>query len=136
MRRYTFLSRDDIYRAINKLRDAFLAAKDGNEVNEIIQGLLTNDERLKIGRRILIAEYIKATIPVSQIIKELKVGKNTVFQIMKLLEDNPIAFELIEKRSNKVQREYQEKKNRSSGGSLLVYKKREYSGIKRKDITR
>ena len=59
MRRYKFLQKEDLFEALNRLRDAFLAAKDGNEVEEIINGLLTQDEKLKIGRRILVAEYIK-----------------------------------------------------------------------------
>ena len=40
MRRYGFLTKTDTYEALNRLRDAFLAAKDGNEVNEIINGIL------------------------------------------------------------------------------------------------
>lgn len=43
MRRYKFLKKEDIYQAFNRLRDAFLSAKDGNEVEEIINGLLTRD---------------------------------------------------------------------------------------------
>ena len=52
MRRYVFLREKDIFEALNKVRDAFLAAKDGNEVNKIIDGLLTYDEKLKICRKL------------------------------------------------------------------------------------
>ncbi|MBI2028336.1 MAG: hypothetical protein HYT07_01880 [Candidatus Levybacteria bacterium] len=136
MRRYKFLTKELIYEAFNRLRDVFLAAKDGNEVDEIINGLLTHDEKMKIGRRIIIAEYIKSGIHIEEIVKELKVGKNTIFSVMRQLDNRPIAFELIEKRGKKVEKEYKEKKYRSIGGSQLVFKKREYTGIKRTDIKR
>lgn len=136
MRRYKFLTKEDIYEAFNRLRNVFLAAKDGNEVNEIIHGLLTHDEKMKIGRRILIAEYIKSGIHVEEIVKELKVGKNTIFSVMKQLDERPIAFEIIDKRSKKVEKEYRQKKYRLIGGSKLVFKKREYTGFKRKDVER
>ena len=53
MKRYTFLTKDDTYEALMRLRDAFLAAKNGKEVGEIINGLLSEDEKIKIGRRII-----------------------------------------------------------------------------------
>ena len=59
MRRYTHLSREEVYGALNKLRSSFLAAKDGDEVNQIIKGVLTYDERMKIGRRIQIAKLLE-----------------------------------------------------------------------------
>lgn len=136
MRRYRFLTKESVYEALNRLRDAFLAAKDGNEVNEIINGLLTSDERLKIGRRILIAEYIKEGLSIQVIATGLKVGKNTVLSVMRNLEEHPTSFELINKRGEKVEKEYKNKKYRFIGGSTLVFKKGEYTGVKRKDIKR
>lgn len=135
MRRYRFLTKDDIYEALNRLRDAFLAAKNGNEVEEIINGILTYDEKLKIGRRILIAEYIRSGIGFDQIARTLKVGKGTIVSVMKNL-DNPTWFDLIEKRGEKVEETYQKRKHRLVGGSTLVFKKKEYTGFKRKDVTR
>lgn len=136
MRRYKFLTKEDIFEALNRLRDAFLAAKDGSEVNEIINGLLTRDERLKIGRRIIIAEYIVSGRSIEVITKELKVGKNTVLSVMRALEEYPNAFELVNKRTSKVEKEYHDKKYRLSGGSTLVFKKREHTGFTRKDVKR
>ena len=46
MRRYRFLEKEEIFDALNKLRNAFLAARDGDEVEEIINGLLTFDEKM------------------------------------------------------------------------------------------
>ena len=136
MRRYKFLKKEDIYDALNRLRDSFLAAKDGEEVEEIINGLLTPDEKLKIGRRILIAEYVKDGIGFDEIVKIHKVGKNTITSVIKNLEEHPIAFDLIHKRREKVEKEYQKRKYQSIGGSTLIFKKKEYTGFKRKHVTR
>lgn len=136
MRRYKFLTKEDIFEALNRLRDAFLAAKDGNEVEEIITGLLTYDEKMKIGRRILIGEAIKAGLGFDEISKILKVGKSTIVSVMKTLDEHPDFLDLIQKRTLKVEKEYQGKKYRFSGSSKLIYKNKEYTGFKRKDVKR
>src|SRR3970282_146060 len=51
MRRYKFLGEDSVFAALNKLRTSFFAANDGLQVDEIIKGILTYDERMKIGRK-------------------------------------------------------------------------------------
>lgn len=136
MRRYKFLTKEDIYDAFNRLRDAFLAAKNGEEVEEIIKGLLTTDEKLKIGRRILIAEYLRDGVGIDVIAKDLKVGKNTIMAVAKKLDENSLFLDLIDKRRNKVESDYGRKKYRLVGGPQLVFKKREYTGFKRKDVER
>ena len=136
MRRYRFLTKDDIYEALNRLRDAFLAANNGTEVEEIINGLLTHDEKLKIGRRILIAEYLKDGVGLDEIAKFLKVGKNTIMSVAKKLDESSAFLDLISQRRSKVEREYSKNKYRRIGGSQLVFKKREYTGFKRKDVKR
>ncbi len=136
MRRYKFLKKEDIYEALNRLRDAFLAAKDGNEVEEIINGLLTPDEKLKIGRRVLVAERIKGGMGFEEITNTLKVGKNTIASVMKSLDEHPRSFEIVSKRKARVERVYKQRKDRFIGGSTLIFKKREYTGFKRKDVER
>lgn len=136
MRRYKFLTKDDVYDAFNRLRDAFLAAKNGNEVEEIIKGLLTYDEKLKIGRRVLVAEYIREGVGIDEIAKDLKVGKNTIMSVAKKLDENSIFLDLIVKRRKKVENEYDKKKYQYVGGAKLVFKKREYTGFRRSDVER
>lgn len=80
-RRYQRLEKEEVFEAFNRLRDAFLAAKDGTDVDTITDGLLTHDEKLKIGRRILIAEYLIAGHPIEHISNLLKVGRNTVMHV-------------------------------------------------------
>jgi len=136
MKRYRFLKQEDIYEALNNLRDAFLAAKNGTDVEKIINGLLTNDEKLKLGRRIIIAKIIHSGLTIEEISKTLRVGKNTVVTVIRLLEENPECFDLIKQRGMLVEREYKAKRYKKIGGSTLVFKKNEYTGFKRKDVTR
>lgn len=136
MRRYRFLNKENVYDALNRLRDAFLAAKDGEEVNQIIDGILTHDEKLKIGRRIIVAECVELEMSIHDIARELKVGKNTVLSVLRSLEKNSNYLKLIKERRKKVRQEYNVKKYREVGGSTLVFKKKEYTGFTRKDVKR
>lgn len=136
MKRYRFLTKESVYSALNKLRNAFLAAKDGNEVEEIIKGILTQDERLKIGRRIQIAQLIKMEITYDQIARELKVGKQTVLAVEKKLSNYPLAFELVNRRERKVEGVFKKEAYIKSGGSKLLRKRVEYTGFTRKDVKR
>lgn len=136
MRRYSFLSKEAAYEALNRLRSAFLAAKDGDDVEEIIRGVLTSDERFKIGRRIQIAQLLRSGVSYEDIRSELKVGFTTINFVDRNLRDHPQAYDLVEEREEKVERTYKEKAYRKSGGSKLVFKKREYTGFTRKDVSR
>ena len=136
MRRYKFLVKEEVYEALDKVRDALLAARDGNDVEEIMKGILTFDERMKIGRRILIAEYILAGVPFHDITRMLKVGKTTIGLVSKNLDDYTKCFELIKSRRGKVENEFKKKAYVSRGGSKLIFKRKEYTGFKRKDVSR
>lgn len=136
MRRYQFLSKENIYEALNRLRDAFLAAKDGNEVNQIINGLLTHDEKVKIGRRIIIAEWIESGMTIEEIARNLKVGKSTILSVMRNLDLDATFYKLIKTRTKKVTKEYADKKFKEVGGATLIFKKKQYTGFKRKDVSR
>ena len=89
MKRYDFLLKHEIYQALNKARDALLAAKDGNDVNELLEGLFTDEERLKIGRRIQIAEEIRLGRSYAEIIENLHVGVNTINTVYRNLNSHP-----------------------------------------------
>ncbi|KKQ96555.1 MAG: hypothetical protein A3C27_01765 [Candidatus Levybacteria bacterium RIFCSPHIGHO2_02_FULL_39_36] len=137
MRRYRRLTKEEIYEALNKVRDAFLAAKDGNEVHEIINSILTTEEKLKIGRRVLVAEYLKVdSLTMRDICNMLKVGRSTLQFVSRRIALHPKGFELIKIRSKRVENEYQKKKLREVGGSQLVFKRKEYTEFKRKDVKR
>ncbi len=136
MQRYAFLSKEAAYEALNQLRSAFLAAKDGNDVEGIIKGVLTSDERFKIGRRVQIAQLLKRGVGYEEIRDMLKVGFTTINFVDRSLCEHSRAFDLIDKRSDKVEREHRSKAYARSGGSLQVFKKASYTGFSRKDVRR
>lgn len=136
MRRYSFLTKADNYEALNRLRDAFLAAKDGNEVNQIINGLLTEDEKIRIGRRIIISQALNANNTYQEIISVSNVGRTTVNWVARQMVLFPICFKLLLKRYYIVQKKYEHKRMREVTLSPLPDRRREYSGIKRSDIKR
>lgn len=135
-RRYRYLSRDYIYDALNKLRAAFLAAKNGVDVEQIINGVLTHDERMKIGRRIEIAQLLKLGKTYKEIAESLKVGLSTISHVDKMMHDYPRCYELIRVREEKVEREFAKKVQTKSGGSISVFKRKKYTGFGRKDVER
>ena len=136
MRRYKFLQKEEVFNALNKVRDALLAAHDGNDVEEIMKGILTFDERMKIGRRILIAEYLLAGVPFYEIARLLKVGKTTIGFVGRNLDDYAKCFQLISLRGTRVGKEFDKKAYVKRGGSTLVYQRTEYTGFKRRDVKR
>lgn len=136
MRRYNFLEKADVHMALNRVRDAFLAAKDGEDVEQIINGVTTFDERMKIGRRILIAQYLLNGTRIEDIQIELKVGRSTIAYVSRNIDDYEKCFSLISKRSDNVEKEYKKKSYKETGGSSLVFKKKTYTGFKRKNVRR
>lgn len=135
-RRYKFLDKEEIYQALNKLRAAFLAAKNGEEVDEIINGILTTDEKLKIGRRILISELLDKKLSYQKISKLIKVGKQTILHTERAKERHPQCFRLINLREEKVEKTYQKKAYRKTGNPKYLKKFSVYTGFKRKDVER
>lgn len=136
MRRYKRLTKEDIFEALNEIRNAFLAAKDGSEVDEIMSFIMTTEEKIRLGRRVLIAKWVEANNPLDDIYRILKVGKSTVQFVTRRRHLHPAGFESIVKRGHKVEDEYQKRAYRGTGGSKLWIKRKEYTGFKRKDVKR
>lgn len=136
MKRYDFLVTSDVHEAFDKLRNAFLAAEDGSNVAEIINGILTVDEQIKIGRRILVAEMLAKGYVFDDIARELKVGKNTINLVAEKLAKYPECFNLIEGRVAKVESEFSKNAYKKVGGGKRVFKFKKYTGFSRKDVKR
>ena len=136
MRRYKYVSKENVFDALNKLRAAFLAAKDGCEVEEIIKGILTYDERMKIGRRIQIANMLLDDKTHDEIANKLKVGSTTINLVSKLISNHPGCIKLINLREEKVEYEFQVKAFEKSGNPKRVFRPTVYTGFKRKDVMR
>ena len=136
MRRYSFLEKESVYEALNKLRAAFLAAKNGSEVEEIIMGILTHDERMKIGRRLQISQMLQKDISYQEIKNLLKVGSTTIVQVDKLLDTHPLCYELINKREQKVEAIFKRKAFEMAGNPKSAFKTRIRTKFSRKEVGR
>lgn len=136
MRRYKFLDKDSVYEALNKLRLAFLAAKDGAEVDEIIMGILTHDERMKIGRRIQISQMLQANLSYQEIKNNLNVGFATIGLVDKLINNHSTCYKLIDKREQKVEGVYKRKAFEMSGNPKSVFKTKIRTKFSRKEVPR
>ena len=134
--RYSFLSNSDEYDATNMVRNAFLAAKNGNDVEEIINAILTTDEIIKVGRRIQIANMLATGVSGQEIKLILGVGRDTITVVAKHLIKYPAGFKLIYDRARKVEKVYREKSKKEVYSSTLVHKKKEYTGFTRKKVER
>lgn len=135
-RRYQFLPKDYVLNALNKLRVAFLAAKNGSDVEDIIKGVLTYDERLKVGRRIEIAQMLEDGITYKEIADELKVGLTTISLVDKMMRQFPKCYELIKEREEKVEKEFKKRAYVRRGGPKMIFKGKQYTGFKRKNVKR
>lgn len=134
--RYKFLLDNEEYEITNLVRNALLAARDGKDVDKIMNAILTTDEKIKIGRRIQLASMIISGMTGQEIKEILKVGRNTITLVSKHLNKYPKGFELILARQKKVEKDFEKKAYRKVGGSKLVHKKKEYTGFTRKDAKR
>jgi uncharacterized protein YerC len=99
MKRYHFLSEKEIIEALDHLKDAFLSAKNAREIGHIIDGLLTHDEKMKIGRRIIVAKLLDSFTS-RELVETSRFGRTTLSLVSKLRDANPEAFNLILKRKN------------------------------------
>lgn len=117
--RYKNISDTSIRSALRKLRISFVSAKSKKDVDELIFGLLTHDERIKVGRRIQIAEMLLSGKTYLEIRDELGTGKGTVLNVLKKLDKYPQCYKLIISKDRK--NKNLNKKN-TRGGSKQIFK--------------
>ncbi len=77
---------DTLYTTISSL-------KSKEEIKNLLKDLLTESERIMIGRRILIAQYLLKDYSYAQIIAELKVGPDTIMRVHRWLDDEVKGYE-------------------------------------------
>ena len=124
MKRYGNLTKDQVQDALHKLRTAFLAAKNNQQVDEILHGLLTRDERIKLGRRIAISKLIAKGMGYDEISDELGVGKTTIIHVLKKIDSHPECFKHILNLEKKIQKQSKQKSKRGIGSSIQFFKKK------------
>ena len=107
------LAGKDRMRYLDALYTAMSGLKSREEIKNFLRDLLTESERVMVGRRILIAQMLLEEKPYDEIIRELKVGKDTIMRVHRWLEDDTDGYEKAVKRLEKILTARQEKRNKA-----------------------
>ena len=97
---------DALYTAIESL-------KSREEVKNFLRDLLTEGERIMVGRRIIIAKRLLNEESYEQIIREMRVGPDTIMRVHRWLEDDIEGYEKVVKKLEKVLESRQEKRDKA-----------------------
>ena len=80
---------------LDTLYTAVASLKSREEVKNFLRDLLTESERIMLGRRILIAKNLLENKTYDQIVEELHVGLDTITRVHKWLEDEFDGYERV-----------------------------------------
>ena len=80
-------------KSLDALYTSIYALKTKDDIKSFLRDLLTEGERIMIGRRILIAQRLLRDEPYDQIMKEMKVGPDTITRVDKWLSDQNRGYE-------------------------------------------
>ena len=97
---------DALYTAVESLTSR-------EEVKNFLRDLLTEGERIMVGRRIIIARRLLNNEPYEQIIREMRVGPDTIMRVHRWLEDDIEGYEKVVKKLEKVLESRQAKRDKA-----------------------
>lgn len=103
----------DRMRYLDTLYTAMSGLKSREEIKNFLRDLLTESERVMVGRRIIIAQMLLEEKSYDEIIRELKVGKDTIMRVHRWLEDETEGYEKAIKKLEKVLESRQEKRDKA-----------------------
>lgn len=87
------VKKEDKIKYLDFLYTAIASLKSRDEIKNFLKDLLTESERIMIGRRILIAQRLLEDKSYDQIIEELHVGIDTITRVHRWLEDESDGYE-------------------------------------------
>lgn len=87
------VKKEDKIKYLDYLYTAIVSLKSRDEIKNFLRDLLTESERIMIGRRILIAQRLLEDKSYDQIIEELHVGVDTITRVHRWLEDESDGYE-------------------------------------------
>ena len=119
------ISNQDRIKYLDILYTAIGSLKSREEIKQFLRDLLTESERLMIGRRIVIAQKLLQDHSYNQIMKEMKVGPDTIMRVHRWLEDENDGYEKVIKNLEKVLEARQSKRKE-------FYDPYSFKGLKRK----
>jgi TrpR-related protein YerC/YecD len=97
---------------LDTLYTAMSSLKSKEEMKSFMRDLLTESERVMLGRRILIAKMLLEGKIYAEIVQEMKVGMDTIMRVHRWLEDENTGYEKAIKELNqslKIRKEKVEK---------------------------
>lgn len=112
------LSSKDRIKYVDTLYTAMAGLHSQEEIRNFLKDLLTEGEKIMIGRRILIAQRLLEDKSYNEIVKELKVGADTIMRIHRWLEDESDGYE---KAVKNIQKGFKPKKNYLEKSSPVPY---------------
>lgn len=91
---------------------------EGREATkEFLKDLLTESERIMLGRRILIARALLSGSTYDEIVEEFKVGKDTILRIHRWLDDQLPGYENV---ISEVEKEYKRRSKKKEERKLYA----------------
>ncbi len=95
------ISNQDRMKYLDALYTAIESLKSREETKRFLRDLLTESERIMIGRRIIIAQKLLKDQSYNQIMREMKVGPDTIMRVHRWLEDENNGYEKVIKQLEK-----------------------------------
>ncbi len=80
---------------LDALYTAMSSIKDRTAMKAFLKDLLTESERIMLGRRIMLARAILSGMTYDEIVLEYKVGKDTILKIHRWLDDQFPGYETV-----------------------------------------
>jgi len=115
------LTKEQRVETLDALYTAASSVKGRDAVKLFLRDLLTESERVMLGRRILIARKLIEGETMRAIAEEMKVGFDTVSRIERWLSDQMPGYEHAVKEMKK---EFKNRKDRNTQGTFANLKKR------------
>ena len=103
------VQKGDKIRYLDALYTSVSLIKGREEVKNFLRDLLTESERIMLGRRIIIAQKLLKEEPYEQIARDLRVGTDTINRVHRWLADEDNGYEQVVKRLEKELSTRQEK---------------------------
>ena len=104
-----FLNRKDRIRYLDALYTAASCLKTRDDIKKFLRDLLTESERIIICRRIVIAQKLLKKESHDDIVREMKVGLDTVFKVQRWLKDEVRGYEKAIEELEKILKKREEK---------------------------
>lgn len=121
------LTKEEKIKYLDALYTASSVLKTREDMKKFLRDLLTESERIMIGRRIVIAHKLLQNEGYDQIAAELKTGKDTITRVHRWLQDETKGYEKAIEKFQKILDQREEKRVQSDR-----YYNRPFTRLKRR----